>query len=227
MAIELKLYLLELIGYKYYVGQSDDPKFRFSEHLGSKGAKWTRHYKPLRIAKIQTLTVETAKEAMLYENWMTLQAMERYGWENVRGGDFLVVETYLLKERLEHIYDITANKIKYYVPRNRYLFGSTDDWHVFVLELENNCFYVGSCQRLGKSLDEHFSGKGIAWTRDNRVVKVLELVTIPSGGESYLKLKSRLVYDYTERYGWENVWGGQRLPKMYLRSPTSLQPFIF
>jgi predicted GIY-YIG superfamily endonuclease len=85
MGIELKLYLLELAGNKYYAGQSNDPEFRFSEHLRSKGAKWTRRYKPFRIAKIQTLTVESAKEAMLCENWMTPQAMERYGWENVRG----------------------------------------------------------------------------------------------------------------------------------------------
>ena len=212
MAIELKLYLLELAGNKYYVGQSDDPKFRFSEHLGSKGAKWTRRYKPLRIAKIQTLTVETAKEAMLYENWMTLQAMERYGWENVRGGDFLVVETYLLKERLEHIYDFAENKIKYYVPRNRYLFGASDDWLIYVLELCNDRFYIGSCKHLGKALGEHFSGKGIAWTQENPVTRVLEVITVKPGSESYLELKSRLVNDYILQYGWKNVLGGQ-MPK--------------
>lgn len=212
MAIELKLYLLELTGNKYYVGQSDDPQFRFSEHLGSKGAKWTRRYKPLRIAKIQTLLVDTAKEAMLYENWMTLQAMERYGWENVRGGDFLVVETYLLKERLEHIYDFTANKIKYYVPRNRYLFGASEDWLIYVLELCNGRFYIGSCKHLGKALGEHFNGKGIAWTQENPVRSVIEVITVKPGSESYLELKHSLVNDYILRYGWENVLGGQ-MPK--------------
>ena len=212
MEIELKLYLLELADHKYYVGQSDDPEFRFLEHLGSKGAKWTRRYKPLRIAKIQTLTVETAKEAMLYENWMTLQAMERYGWENVRGGDFVVVETYLLKERLEHIYDFAANKIKYYVPRNRYLFGASEDWLIYVLELCNGRFYIGSCKHLGKALGEHFNGKGIIWTQENPVIKVLELITVKPGSESYLELKSKLVNNYILRYGWENVLGGQ-MPK--------------
>src|ERR1700729_4117152 len=110
MAIELKLYLLELADKKYYVGQSDDPEFRFLEPKGSKGAKWTSLHKPFRIAKIQSLAVANCKEAMLYENWMTLQAMERYGWENVRGGDFLVVENYLLREKLDYIYDFAENK---------------------------------------------------------------------------------------------------------------------
>jgi len=213
MAIELKLYLLELADHKYYVGQSDDPEFRFLEHFGSRGSKWTRLNKPLRVAKIQKLTVESVNEAMLYENWMTLQAMERYGWENVRGGDFLVVETYLLKERLEHIYDFDQNKIKYYVGDNRrYLFGGSDNWFIYVLALCNGRFYVGSCQHLGKALGEHFNGKGIAWTRENPVIKVQELMIVKPGKENYLELKNRLLSDYIVQYGWENVLGGQ-MPK--------------
>lgn len=209
MAILLKLYLLELEHDKYYVGQTDDTDFRFSEHLAGKGAKWTRLHKPLHMLLTKNLSVESPAEAMLYENWMTLQNMERFGWENVRGGDFTVVESYRMKERLEHIYDFMENKIRYYVADCKYLFGSGDDWHVYVLELENNCFYVGSCQRLGKSLGEHFNGKSIAWTRDNRVVKVCELITIKPGAGSYLELKNRLVTDYIRQYGWEKVRGGQ------------------
>lgn len=152
MAISLKLYLLELTGDKYYVGQTDDPEFRFNEHLSGKGAKWTRMHRPLHLLLTKKLSVESAAEAMLYENWMTLRYMELFGWENVRGGDFLVVESYRLKERLEYIYDTQRNKIKYYVPDCRYLFGSCEDWHVYVLELAHECFYIGSCQSLGSHL---------------------------------------------------------------------------
>src|ERR1700753_1545356 len=113
MNLELKLYLLALAGNKYYVGQSDDPEFRVLEHFGSRASKWTRRYKPLRIAKIQRLTVESVNEAMLYENWMTLQAMERFGWENVRGGGFFVGGNYLLRERVAYIYGFAQNKIGY------------------------------------------------------------------------------------------------------------------
>jgi hypothetical protein len=159
----------------------------------------------LHLLLTKNLTVESPAEAMLHENWMTLQQMERFGWENVRGGDFTIVESYRLQERLEHIYDFEQNKIKYYVANCSYLFGTCDDWHVYVLGLENDRFYIGSCLRLGKSLGEHFGGKGIAWTRDNPVAKVLELITIKPGEGSYLKLKTRLVQGYVDRYGHDKV----------------------
>ena len=74
---EIKLYLLELAHGKFYVGQASDPVFRFKEHLAGTVAKWTRLHKPVRIRKVQTVSVENPGEAMLYENWMTLQAISR------------------------------------------------------------------------------------------------------------------------------------------------------
>ena len=47
---------------------------------------------------------------MLYENWMTLQAMERYGWENVRGGEFVVLEAYWLKKQPDQIYHTSSRE---------------------------------------------------------------------------------------------------------------------
>jgi len=61
---------------------------------------------------------------------------------------------------------------------------------------------------LGKALIEHFNGKGIAWTQENPVTRVLEVITVKPGSGSYLELKSRLVNDYILQYGWENVLGG-------------------
>lgn len=213
MAVELKLYLLELSDDKYYVGQTEDPDFRFKEHLSGKGARWTRLHKPLHILLTRTIKVDSPAEAMLHENWMTLQFMEKFGWENVRGGDYLVVESFKLQERISHIYDCEKNKIRYFVPDCPYLFGSFGEWHVYVLELESNFYYVGSCQKLGKSLGAHFDGKSIAWTRDHRAVKVLELITMKPGDGSHLELKERLVNEYIARYGRDNVLGGQMPPR--------------
>jgi|GEM_PF-2629976 len=84
MTIEIKLYLLELSGDKYYVGQTDDPEFRFSEHLSGKRARWTRFHKPLRILLTRTITVDSPAKAMLHENWMTLQFMEKFELERIR-----------------------------------------------------------------------------------------------------------------------------------------------
>lgn len=213
MAFELKLYLLELVNEKYYVGQAANPEFRFSEHVNGKGAKWTRLHKPLRIRKVQVLSVDSARETMLYENWMTLQAMERFGWQNVRGGDFLEVEANRLQDRIKHIYDFSENKIRYYVRGNRYLFGSTEDWLVFVLKLENGRFYIGCSKDLGKSLGKHFNGTSIAWTRDNPVISVLEIITIGYDTTNLTEFKQNLLADYISRYGWDNVLGPNRPKK--------------
>ena len=209
----IKTYLLEFADDKYYIGQTDNPEFRFNEHLSGNGAKWTRLHRPLHLLFTKSVTVDSPAEAMLHENWMTLQHMERFGWENVRGGDYSVVESFKLQERISHIYDFDKNKIRYYLPDCPYLFGSFGEWHVYVLELENSRFDIGSCQRLGKSLGEHFDSKSIAWTHDNQVVKVLELITIKPGSGSHLNLKERLLKDYILFYGWENVRGGQMPPR--------------
>lgn len=166
MAIKLKLYLREPADDKYYVGQSDNPDFRFSEHLSGRGAKWTRMHRPLYILLTRNISVESPAEAMVYENWLTLQYMERFGWENVRGGEFLVVESYRLKERIDFIYDTQRNKIKYYLPDCRYLFGSCGDWHVYVLELAHDRFISAVVRvwvkRLGNILAEKASpGHGL------------------------------------------------------------------
>jgi hypothetical protein len=144
---------------------------------------------------------------------MTLEMMEVFGWENVRGGDFVVIESYKLKFSLQHIYNFEENKIRYYVPNCLYLFGSTDDWHVYVLQLMNNRYYVGSCKQLGKALGAHFNGSGISWTRENKVIELLELITIKPGSGSYLEVKDRLIKNYISRYGWENIMGGQMPPR--------------
>jgi hypothetical protein len=45
----------------------------------------------------------------------------KFGWENVRGWDFLVVEGFKLQERIAHIYDCTQNRIRYFVLDSPYL----------------------------------------------------------------------------------------------------------
>lgn len=211
----LKLYLLELEGGKFYVGQSYDPKGRFEAHLAGKGANWTRLFKPVRIREVRQIDSKFP-DAMLYENWMTLEAMERFGWENVRGGDFLALENVVVQEKLARIYDCSENKIRYFIAENRHLlFGKTEDWLVYVLELEFGRFYIGSCQHLGRSLGRHFSGLGVGWTKKHRVVRVLELHLVKKGGREYLDFKHNLVLTYITKYGWENVMGGS-MPKKQL-----------
>ncbi|MCA1066105.1 GIY-YIG nuclease family protein (plasmid) [Rossellomorea sp. AcN35-11] len=86
--VERFIYILELEGGNYYVGQTDNLESRFSKHERGKGSQWTQIYKPISMVDVIGIGVCTSDEAIKKENEVTLQAMEKYGWEKVRGGDF-------------------------------------------------------------------------------------------------------------------------------------------
>lgn len=83
------IYVLELEEGKYYVGQTISVDIRFKEHLIGKGANFTKEYKPIRVVKTYNTKTRNNLKAFLYENFITLLFMERYGCRNVKGGQFL------------------------------------------------------------------------------------------------------------------------------------------
>jgi hypothetical protein len=74
------------------------------------------------------------------------------GWQNVRGGDYCKTEDYKLKEGIDHIFDTETNRIRYFVPQVKYLFGTSEDYIIYILKLENNKYYIGSTRKLGRAL---------------------------------------------------------------------------
>ena len=83
------LYILKLENNKWYVGiTSKTPQGRFRQHKnGFLAAAWTKRYKPLRIHDTKDLGECTVEQAQLYEGRVTRTYMEKYGDNNVRGGD--------------------------------------------------------------------------------------------------------------------------------------------
>ncbi|MFD2871966.1 GIY-YIG nuclease family protein [Mucilaginibacter ximonensis] len=206
--ISLQLYLLELRDGKYYVGQSSRPEVRFSDHQIGQGGKWTRLYPPQALLKTKTIQVEDLREACLYENWLTLHYMEQYGWQNVRGGEYLDIENERIAEKISHIYDLNTNKIRQYIPDCPYLFGATHHWLVYVLELSDGYYYIGSGKRLGKALGDHFNGQTIAFTREHPPLKVAEWQVIKPENGNYLEFKRSLAEQYRQCYGKNKVVAG-------------------
>lgn len=80
------LYVLELEGGHYYVGQSSIPDIRLKEHKDGKGSAWTQLHPVIRELLRQPTGTNDWKIAEAYENKWTLELMELRGWENVRGG---------------------------------------------------------------------------------------------------------------------------------------------
>lgn len=76
------IYVLQLEQDKYYVGKTQDPKFRLETHFDSKGSVWTKKYKPINIHTV-------IPDCDDYdEDKYVLKYMNDKGIDNVRGGSF-------------------------------------------------------------------------------------------------------------------------------------------
>lgn len=76
------IYILQLKENKYYIGKTTNTTVRINQHFNTQGSYWTKLYKPVKV-------VDIIKNCDKYdEDKYTLQYMEKYGIDNVRGGSF-------------------------------------------------------------------------------------------------------------------------------------------
>lgn len=71
---------------KYYIGKTNNPRFRLDSHFNSNGSEWTKIYKPLKVLEIKPNCDDYD------EDKITRQYMDKYGINNVRGGSFVSVK---------------------------------------------------------------------------------------------------------------------------------------
>jgi putative endonuclease len=74
------LYVLRCEDDTWYVGISYNFNIRMAQHWSGRAAKWTRLHRPLAVHEV----IYPATN----ENEKTLELMERYGKDKVRGGSF-------------------------------------------------------------------------------------------------------------------------------------------
>ena len=104
------IYVLKLEGNRYYVGKTKNTNARINRHFKGYGSEYTKKFKPVKIEKIYYNSEDELK--------YTLEYMEKYGIENVRGGPF--VKLILPKE-----YIITIKQM--------------------IISEQNRCFNCGEC----------------------------------------------------------------------------------
>jgi len=76
------IYVLECASHKYYIGKTNNPQFRFEQHFTTNSTAFTTKYKPIRLYQL-------IPDCDDYdEDKYTLQYMEKYGIDNVRGGSY-------------------------------------------------------------------------------------------------------------------------------------------
>lgn len=86
MAVEIWLYVLELEGGHFYVGQSSNPDARINAHKAGKASSWTTLHPYFKEVIRQPTGTTDWKVAEALENKWTLELMQLRGWEKVRGG---------------------------------------------------------------------------------------------------------------------------------------------
>jgi predicted GIY-YIG superfamily endonuclease len=74
---------------------------------------------------------------------------------------------------------------------------------VYVLKLEDDCWYIGISTCLNQRLGQHWSGDGSKWTRLHKPVSIAEIVYPAS-----LEIENEVTKRYMEKYGKDLVRGG-------------------
>ena len=77
------IYILKLADNKYYVGKSNNLEKRKEAHMNGTACSWTKKYKPIDVVEI----IENASP--FDEDKYTLEYMDKYGMDNVRGGKYV------------------------------------------------------------------------------------------------------------------------------------------
>jgi hypothetical protein len=80
------IYVLQLEKNKYYIGKTNNPKFRLDDHFNFNGSEWTKIYKPINIIELKPNCDDYD------EDKITIQYMNKYGINNVRGGSFVAIK---------------------------------------------------------------------------------------------------------------------------------------
>lgn len=75
---------------------------------------------------------------------------------------------------------------------------------IYVLELEDDCFYVGITMNLNLRIAQHLSGTGAQWTKMHKPVKIVEVFYDSCTRQKEDEITKR----YVEIYGAECVRGG-------------------
>lgn len=118
------IYVLKLVDNRYYVGRTGNILRRIQEHFTGCGALYTMKYNPIKVIEITEELKNTD------ERNKTIEIMNKYGWEKVRGSHWCSLEikkpnieknkrTKVNKYKKELEYDIDENIRELYCSENK------------------------------------------------------------------------------------------------------------
>ena len=85
---------------------------------------------------------------------------------------------------------------------------------VYVLELEDDKYYIGITYNLNLRYSQHLLGLGAGWTKLYKPVRIKKVIA--NGSKEIEKEKT---IHYIKKYGFENVRGGPWTRMNYVKIP--------
>jgi len=100
-----QLYALECQHGMFYVGitRYRSVQVRYMQHATGRGSKWTKLHPPIRMLWHRRLGHMLEKDATMIETATTLQFIERYGVDRVRGGRLVAVDPIVHRRMYERL----------------------------------------------------------------------------------------------------------------------------
>ena len=206
--IMIKIYILQLENDKFYVGQSKDTELRLKLHIkGKLSSEWTKLNRPIRIVKIIATDFTETSSAMHLENSITIEYMKKYGWRNVRGGDYCTLDDEKLRFLLSVNSDLGAELLPVKNPKN-FSVNKKGDF-LFVLKLQGENFYVGRTKNIKLAILNEFNSLGSEWTKIHRPIELFSLIDISNHETNKIRnLHNSLVINYMKKFGFQKIRGG-------------------
>ena len=196
------IYTLLLEDGYYYVGRTKDWERRRGEHFNKKGSEWTKLHPPLEVLSTETFLVSSQEEEDRWENHQTIKMMKERGWQKVRGGFWCIcgeMETLLGIHHHGYFIDIDIEDVTL----------QSREQTVYVLKLQQDKYFVGGTRSLLLAVKRHEKGKSCSWTQKYPPVELIYQQTVVyENGFLNQDVLNDLVIEYGEKYGYENIRGG-------------------
>ncbi len=204
----IKIYVLKLENDKYYVGQTVNVEERIENHIkGKLSSEWTKINKPIEIIEIIETRFKNLSEAMFLENSITIEFMKKFGWKNVRGGDFCKLNVEQLRFLLCNNSDLGDELLPVLNPKRFNL-----NYHgvfVFVLKLIMDKYFVGIARNLKLGIIKEYNKKGYKWCEMYEPTELISVKNISKHDkEEFRDLVNNEVIQVMKETNWWKVRGG-------------------
>jgi predicted GIY-YIG superfamily endonuclease len=207
---EIFIYVLRLEYGMIYVGQTTDVERRIKAHrkgVWGVGSAWTYKYKPLDLIEVRPTGCFEMKEAIKIENEITCEYIQKFGWMNVRGGDYCKLSDEAHRWLLTNHSLFTRELCPIYIECDCIYESKID--YIFTLRLEHNKYYVGRTNHLPLAVLNEYNGLGGYWNIMHKPLALIEALRFNNTDKNYTRqLHNQVVIKAMETYGANNIRGG-------------------